>query len=64
MACTGVPSTFMRGLVVERADNQSQLDAEVIGLVRQGDGLLRGSAAGASDDGLAACGGLDIPHLQ
>ena len=50
---------FLRGLVVERADDEGQLDAEVIGLVRQGDGLLRGGAAGASDDGLTACGGLD-----
>ena len=45
---------FLRGLVVERADDEGQLDAEVMGLVRQGDGLLRGGAAGACNDGLTA----------
>ena len=50
---------LLGGLVVEGADHQAGLDAQIHRLVGQGDGLLGGGATGAGDNGLAPGGGLD-----
>ena len=50
---------LLRGLIVEGADHQAQLDAQVFRRLGQGDGLLGGGAARAGDDRLAARGGLE-----